>query len=108
MDTASCERLLRLWDRQEFVKQVEFADKQVTFGDCVLMNDEEEILLYFERDPTKSIYMFVDRLRIPHWKVWFTPVQVNEKGDPLRRLDFGRSLHDAELENHIILPKCCG
>ncbi|CAG9790699.1 unnamed protein product [Diatraea saccharalis] len=77
-------------------------------------DDEEqdnEIVRRFRSDPTISTNIVAREFGILQWKVWstvptaglypyhYTPVQVIEEGDPLRRLDFCRFMLNADLED---------
>lgn len=79
--------------------------------------DEEEILMHFQRDPTISTRTVARLLGISQWKAWhtvhennqhpyhYTPVQVIEEGDFIRRVQFCRYLLDMDGEDHNYLKK---
>lgn len=81
------------------------------------VEDEEEILQHFVRDPTTSTRIVARQLGLTQWKVWFTlhsarlypfhytPVHALEEGDPARRLDFCRFMLHADSENSNYLKK---
>lgn len=84
----------------------------------VIDDDEEqdnEIVQRFRADPTTSTNAVARELGLSQWKVWFTvntaglypyhytPVQVIEEGDPVRRLDFCRFMLNADLEDPAFL-----
>lgn len=58
---------------------------------------EDEVLCHLEQDPTicQLTWLQTDL----EWKDWFMPVQVNEEGDPTRKLHFFRFL--------LNTPFCC-
>lgn len=80
-------------------------------------DEDNEIRRLFQADPTTSTNVVARRLGISQWKVWFvmhssgqypyhyTPVQVIEEGDPLRRLDFCRFMLNADIEDPDFLKK---
>lgn len=79
------------------------------------VNDDDEqdndIVQRFRSDPTTTTSVVARDLGCSQWKVWstvhtaglypyhYTPVQVIEEGDPVRRLDFCRFMLHADLED---------
>lgn len=80
-------------------------------------DEENEIRRLFEVDPTTSTNVVAQQLGISQWKVWFvmhtvgqhpyhyTPVQVIEEGDPLRRLEFCRFMLNTDVEDASFFKK---
>ncbi|GBP34167.1 hypothetical protein EVAR_30719_1 [Eumeta japonica] len=78
---------------------------------------KEEILRFFQEDPTTSTNVVARTLGLSQWKVWFivhterlypyhySAVNVIEEGDHARRLDFCRYMLHADTEDLTILRK---
>lgn len=81
------------------------------------VEEEEEILGYFQRDPTFSTRIVARILGLSQYKVWYTlheqnshpyhytPVQVIEEGDPVRRVQFCRFILHSNDEDEDYLRR---
>lgn len=58
------------------------------------VDEEEKLLRSFENSHV------ADRLAISKWTVWFTPVQVNDEGDPYEKATF---LWSSNMKDRVIL-----
>lgn len=51
-----------------------------------------------KEDPT---YVVAEGFGMSQWTVWFTPVHVNEEGDPMRKLHFCRFILNSNMKDSL-------